>query len=1197
MSKAKIMKTLLCLCMLLIPLGMSAQGKKVNINVKDASLSSALRQVEQQSGYYKINYPSAEVSRYKVTANVKNATAPQAVNELLQGLPFTSSVNGQFIQIKRSARAASNGPQKAIRGRLLDADGEPLIGATVKVKDSNVGTVTDQDGYFLLPDASSNDVLQFSYVGKKTMQRQASSKNMTIILEDDGTTIDDVIVTGYQTISKERSAGSYDIIKGDEVSKKFLTANSVIDGLDGLATGLAISRNKYQDKYLIRGTTSINSERAPLFVVDGVPMESSVVEEMVNSNDIANITVLKDATAASIWGSQAANGVIVITTKKGSNNSRVKVSYSGSITTYGMPDYDYYNYMDGATFMKNAQEMFDAYSDVFSYNTVKMSTSGTSANACYHSQTPVIWPHERLMYQYKNGEITKEQRDAGLAQLLTNDGRAQFEDTFMSNKYFTQHNVNVSGGNDKTKYYLSLGYKGDQGSYKDWSNRININAYQEYQIAKWLKWDVTLNATFSNKHAHLNPYSEYRNSGMGERWFDEDAYNEFASAIEDFMYTNLPYHVLRDANGWVDQSPYVMSQEQRDAAEATTGVDLSFYPVNDFYKSVNSTNSTNLRVNTGLTVNLFKGMRYEGRFQYSRINRKVETYRPQDTYYVRFEKTVMFNPSTNKFRTPETGGNFGVNNSVATDWTLRNQFVYDNSFGNGDHQVTGLLGTEVRSYKYTSFNNSIRGYDMQTMKAVDYDLYALSGGFTMPVVIGWYASVNSRVYSQSETAKKYFSLYANAAYTYLNKYTINASMRMDQSNLFGSDPSNQYKPIWAVGAAWKISEESFMKDINWINELKLRASFGFAGNSPQPGTGGKYDILYATNDSRYPGPGYQIETPANKKLTWEKTRTINLGFDLRTLNNRLDISFDYYDKYTTDLIGTLMLNPTTGWLSTTGNLGEMSNRGLELTVNSHNIKSRDFNWHTMLTLSYNKNKIEKLEVKEARTLASDMIIGGHIEGYPMGSMFSYRYAGLDADGYPQVYDKNGEIVTKGNISYLDTEDAVYSGTSIPKVTGGLSNTFTYKDFALSFMFSYSLGNKLRKDADIYYGRVGSGLKKILDERWRKPGDEQFTDVPVYLPQSNSNYNTSAYYYADTHILDASYIKLRDVTLSYTIPSSWAQKIHASSIVLTGQIGNLLTIAFNGEGIDPEYYALSSPGYTARFTKYGPSYSFGISVNF
>jgi len=1197
MIKNPIMKVLSCLLLVLASLPASAQGNKVTLNAKEMALPTALRQVEQQSNYYKVNYPSAEVSRYKVTATVKNQTAPDAVKTLLKGLPFESTVNGQFIQIKKSSGQAGQAKRNIISGRILDDQGEPLIGVAVQIAGTNIGTVTDINGYYELENIDESETINYSYIGKRPLQRKAGRKQAVIILEDESALLDDVVVTGYQTISRERSAGSYDIVKGDELSKKFLTANSVIDGLEGMTTGLAVNHNKNEDKYLIRGTTSINSERSPLFVVDGVPMESSVVEEMVNNNDIQSITVLKDATAASIWGSQAANGVIVITTKKGANNSKVSVSYNGSITTYGKPDYGYYKYMDGETFMKNAQEMFDVYSDIYDYATVTMSTNGATSSSCYHSQTPVVWPHERLMYQYKNGEISKEQRDAGLAKLIAQDGRSQFEDAFMSNKFFTQHNINVSGGGAKSKYYLSLGYKGDQGTYKDWSNRVNVNAYQDYQITPWLKWDVTLNATIGNKHAHLNPYSEFSSSGTGERWFAEDSYNEFAFAIEDFVYTGLPYNIFRDSYGWIDQSPYVMSSEQRATAEAMTGVDLSFYPVDDFYKSVNSTHSTNLRFNTGLTINLLKGLRYEGRFQFSRINRKTETFRPEESYYVRYEKSVLFDPMTNNFRTPGTGGNFGLSNSVTTDWTLRNQFIYDNTFGDGNHQITGLAGTEVRSFKTTAFNNSIRGYDMQTMQYVDYDNYALSSGFIMPVTIGWYASVLSKTYSQTEAAKKYFSLYANAAYTYLNRYTVNASMRIDQSNLFGSDPNDQYKPIWAVGAAWKISDEAFMEDASWINELKLRASFGFAGNSPLPGTGGKYDILSATNDARYPGPGYNIVTPANKKLTWEKTRTINVGFDLRTLANRLSLSLDYYNKYTTDLIGTLMLNPTSGWLSTTGNLGEMSNRGLEMNINSHNIKSRDFNWRTTLTLSYNKNKIEKLEVEQPRTMASDMTSSGYFEGYPVGAIFSYRYAGLDGDGYPQAYDKDGNIVTKADVNYLTADDAVYSGTTIPKVTGGLTNTFTYKNLELSFMLSYSFGNKMRADADIYTGRVGSALKQMIDDRWRKPGDEKTTDVPCYLAMYDPNYVGDAFTYADTRVVDASYIKMRDISLSYTLPSSWARKVYANSIVLTGQIGDLFLIPFNSEGIDPEYFSLAYASYFSRYTKYGPSYSFGISVNF
>ena len=1182
---------------------MAQTEKKISLKVNNAPLSQVLTKIEDLSGC-KVSFTYDEVQQYRVSVNMKNQPVSAVMQQVLKDTPLEYTVKGKFITVfkgsklfRPQASPTSGASARTVKGTVRDADGEPLIGVTVQVEGTNKGTVTDYDGNFVLEGVEEGEMLTYSYVGKRPLKRHASYKPVVIILEDESALLDDVVVTGYQTISRERAAGSYNIVRGEEVDRHFLSTNSVIDGLEGKVTGLSINRNEHQDRYLIRGTTSINSERAPLFVVDGIPMEASLVEEMISSKDIANITILKDATAASIWGAQAANGVVVISTKKGEYDSKVRVNYGASITSYGKPDYDYYGFMDNQTFMKNAQEMFDIYSDTYSYATIQKSASGATANSCAHTSAPVIWPHERLMYQYKNGEITQDQRDAGLSALMVQEGRSQYEDLFMSNKFFTQHHVNVSGGNQKSKYYLSLDYKGDQGTYKDWNNRININAYQDYQIAKWLKWDVTINATYLNKKAHLSPFSESGGTTLGGRMFSEDAYNEFTGSFAEFSYTNLPYQIFRNNDGWIDQSPYVLSDEKRAMAEEATGIDLTFHPVDDFYKSVNNTNSTNLRLNTGLTANLLKGLRYEGRFHFSRINSKTETFRPQDTYYVRYEKTLLFNTSTGSFRTPTSGGNFGLHQAVTTDWTLRNQLVYDQEYEEGTHQITGLIGTEIRSYKTTAYNNSIRGYNMQTMQAEQYDQYALSSGFISPVTIGSYASVIYRDYEQSETAKKYFSLYANASYTYLSRYVLNTSLRMDQSNLFGSDPSNQYKPIWSIGAAWKISEESFMKGIDWVNELRLRASYGFAGNSPLPGTGGKYDILSATTDSRYPGPGYNIVTPANKKLTWEKTRTINLGSDTSLLNNRIRMSFDYYNKYTTDLIGTLMLNPTTGWLSTIGNVGELSNRGVELSINIHNIRSKSFNWHTELNLSYNKNRIEKQEVEKAYTLATDMLSAAYIQDYPVGALFSYRYAGLDERGFPQAYDKEGNIVQGANINSLTNEDVVYSGTTIPTVTGGLSNTFSYKNLELSFMMSYSFGNKMRKDADLFIGRVGSGLKKETDQRWRQPGDELTTDVPAYIAIRNSDYVSNAFLYADTRILDASYIKLRDISLTYTLPQRFVRRIHVNNIQITGQVGNLFIIPFNSEGIDPEYFNLRYPSYYSRSEKYGQSFSLALNISF
>lgn len=1179
------------LCLLCIPLAMEAQtkDKRISYTCSNEPLSTVLSNVERLSGYYKMNFSSDELKRFKVTIKIDQKTVPDAVDMLIKEFPLSKSIKGRYIQIFQVKETASQPVRVGtVKGTVIDMQGEPLIGAAVRVKGTNKGTVTDMNGDFSIPNISSNDVLQISYLGKKDIEQKVVFKPFKVYLEDDANMMEDVVVTGYQTISKERSAGSYNIIKGDDIALKAINTNSVIDGLEGLTTGLNINHAAGADKYIIRGTTSLNSTRSPLFVVDGVPLDESLVEDMINSNDIQSVTVLKDATAASIWGSQAANGVIVISTKRGENNQKVKVSYNGSFTYYGKPDYDYYNLMDSKTFMKNAQEMFDEYSDVYTYDMVQSSAGyGADHNLCYNGYTPVVWPHEVAMYEYKNGLITKEQRDAQLNRLIAMDGRGQYEDYFMSNRMFTQHNVSLRGGSNKHTYFLSLSYKGDQGISKDWSDKVTVNAYQDFKVTDWLKWDITVNANFGSKRAKLSP------------WYSTETLEDMASKMNlssGAKYYNLPYNIFRDENGWVDQSDMVMAPSMRQYAEDLTGIDMSFYPVEDFNNSTNKTVNTNLRVNTGVSLDLFKGLRYEGRFQYSRIHSRRETFRPSDTYIVREERVETFDTSTGELRVPKTGGHYTLLNALTTDWTLRNQLAYDASFDDEKHQITALLGTELRSYCNTGYTNQLRGYNMQTMQKEDYDVYAAQD-WLMPVPIGWYAVISTGEYSQSETAKKYFSLYTNAAYTYDRKYTLNFSLRMDQSNLFGSDPSNQYKPIWSLGAAWKMTEENFMKDISFLNDLTLRLSYGLAGNSPQPGTGGKYDILESYSDSRFEKPGFNIITPANDMLTWEKTRTVNVGFDTRLFNNRVSLTFDYYNKYTTDLIGVVNLNPTTGWLSTTGNLGEMSNRGIELSLNTHNIQSRDFNWFTTLTLSYNKNKVEKLDVESPIELATDLMYQSFVEGYPMGSMFSYRYAGLDSEGRPQAYDKDGNIVTGTDTQLLTKDDVVYSGSTIPKVYGGLTNTLSYKDWELSFMFVYNFGAKMRKDGLVFNGRPGANLLKDYDNRWRKPGDEAFTDIPRYTPSYDYSSYSSVYYDADTRVLDASYIRLRDLTLSYSVPASFCRKLKTESIRITGQVGNLFLIAFNGEGIDPEAYAYSSGMYNVRQEKYGPSFSFGLNVNF
>ncbi len=1167
-------------------------AQNVKFTFKNTPIKTILADVSEKTGFKFVYSNELQQIDNKVDFNLDADKGD--INSILKNLfantPVSWKINGNQVVIAPSEIISQNSGKQnqdsKFSGKISDgASGETIPGVAVKNLRTNEVVVANDMGEFSIG-AQQGDVLAFTSIGMKDVNFTVTrtDKIASVVMEMDLVSLEDVVVTGYQTISKERSAGSYNIIKGSDVVNKAISRNSIVDGLEGMTTGLSINNGTYR----VRGTSSINSNQSPLFVIDGVAMTASRIEDLISSNDISNITVLKDATAASIWGSQAANGVVVITTKRGQNKEKLRISYNGSFTYYGKPDYDYYNYMDSQTWMKNAQEMFDMYSETYKYENLKSARSGTDhALNSSGSGIPVIWPHEEAMYKYKEGLISQTERDSYLASLVGLDGRGQFEEYFMSDKMYTSHTVSLNGGSDKHTYYVSLNYKGDQGISQDWENKFSINATQDFQITPWLKWDITLNSYWAQTNAHVNPFH------TGTPTPTNTVFQTYSGA----RYYPLPYNIFVDENGdEINQSAMIISEYGKEYAEDLTGINLDFYPLQDWKNSTRNDVASNIRVNTGFNVSLFKGLRYEGRFQYNRFNSKTETFRDANTYIVREERMLTYDTANKTLRVPKTGGHFTVGNTLASDWTLRNQLVYDSSFNNKKHQVTALMGTELRESKSTTYTSYARGYNIQTMIYEKYDINAVSGNISK-IPFGSTTTILSSTYGQSETTTKYFSLYANAAYTYDNKYTLNASLRMDQSNLFGSNPANQYKPIWSVGGAWQIAKEEFMSNCNFFNQLTLRASFGYAGNSPDPGTGGTYDILKASTSVRFETPVYKVDTPANDMLIWEKTRIVNIGFDTQFLKNAIALSFDYYNKYTTDLISTVTLNPTTGFFSALGNIGELSNKGFEFTLTTNNFRREKFTWQTMLTFSYNKNKVEKV-VRETPIQYADQLVGTQtaLEGYPMYSLFSYRYAGLTNEGMCAAYDKEGNIVSAEDVAYLTKDDAVHSGTTVPPIFGGLTNRFSFNNFELSFMFVYNFGAKMREDGIYFYGRPGAHLLSDFDKRWRKPGDEEFTDIPKYTVTNDKLLKENVYKYADTRILDASYIKLRDLTLSYTLPSRICQKIKTKNISVTATVGNLFCIPFNSKGIDPEAYSFGNGSYNARGEKYGPSYTIGLNIN-
>ena len=831
--------------------------------------------------------------------------------------------------------------------------------------------------------------------------------------------------------------------------------------------------------------------------------------------------------------------------------------------------------MTSGEFISTASEVFDPYT--YPYGDVSTMTWGIPGNF------PVVYPHEIPMYRYFAGEISYAEREAALSSLASSDGRKDYEKYLMSNAFLTTHSLSFSGGDRKNNYYVSFEYEGEQGISMDRSDGYKIYMRDLLNITGWLKLDLSLNAYYSRSRSHLT-------SG------DDEGMDHL---------TTLPYAVFYGEDGNpVSFTQYLMTPSMQSGTEQVTGINLDYYPVQDYLSSTQDDTEFSIRANAGITVNLFKFLTYEGRFQYLRSSVKTESFYPADSFKVRLDRTYGTDTDGVAWL-PSSGGNFTMGDAYTDSYTVRNQLNFDYTLDKSmKHQITAVAGFEIRDTRTAGHSSFMRGYDMQTMQHIEYDDYNLSTtgvrNPVLPMLTG--ASANyfdPNSYSQTESEYRFMSLYANASYTLADRYSLNASMRVDQSNLFGSDPSVQFKPIWSVGGIWNIAKEKFLVHSTWLDNLNIRLSYGFAGNSPDPGQGGPYDILGSVSDPSYNefGLGYVVTTPANDKLTWEKTRTWNLGIDFDFFS-RLSGSVDFYDKYTTNLLADTPSDPTTGFTSVLSNVGEMSNRGVELSLTSLNIVSNGFLWTTNFNFTYNRNKLVSMYVNPPETPYS-MVDYEYWEGYPYGTIFGYRWAGLDhADGMPRVYDSGGNAVR--SISDIDSMSAVpYLGTTVPPFYGSLTNTFRFRDFELSFMFVYNMGHVLRNDINTQYTyRLSGSLHNDFARRWKQPGDEAFTDVPAYYRLDDTSVNEtdvlSLYQYADINVLDASYIKLRDLSLTYYLPERACREICAGSASVRLQVSDLFVIPFNREGIDPEAFSLR---YGSRGDKFRPMMTLGVSIDF
>ncbi|MBL1408735.1 SusC/RagA family TonB-linked outer membrane protein [Sphingobacterium faecale] len=1139
---------------------------------KTVSVVEALRDITQT---YKTKFVyESEILRGKTTTASTKKEPGQSMEELLKDILYANDLlflyvsENHYAIVKKDQRSLTENKGSStpaafagrVYGAITDQDGRPLPGVNVFIRGKSARAVSGVSGNYSI-EATKDDIIVFTYVGFKPGEGKANPEGvLNITMDADVHQLQDVEVvsTGYQTLSRERSAGSFS--KPDiGVFQNRSSSMSIVQRLDGLVPGLTINNAPGTETMLIRGLTSINGSASPLFVVDGVVLDAENISSL-NPNDVEDITVLKDATAASIWGSNAANGVIVITTKKGGNTGKIKIDYDGFINFQGRPQTDYLPVLTSQQFIQAATDIFDPVINTY---------------ASVSKYSPTTWKpvplHEELLYKLndKINPPTAEQRTAyekQLHDLANTSNQQQIDDLFYRSGLLTNHTISLRGGSDKYGFYGSAAYTGNQSSTPGRnSNNYKVNLRQDFKFSDRIQMHLITDLT--------NTTSKSKRAATPNNMF-------------------LPYVLFRDGEGDnMSMSWLQLPDGDREKYENLSRLDLSYSPLDEWDSGYTSANAILARINTGLNVKLVKGLQFQGVYGLVKGNTKTKSFDDDQSFTFRKELAQFTKPATGPtanptYFLPERGAIFDVNNHLQENWNIRNQLMFDDSYDNQRHQISALLGHEIRKTFYTANGSSVRGYDEQlgTSAQLDYNTLAVTGvaGAVLPRGTG-NNKIDIKNFTSLEDDIRYISYYGNLGYTYQTKYTINGSWRIDESNLFGKDKSAQNRPVWSVGASWMISGEDFMDNIAWVDRLKVRTTYGVTGNSPRPGSAASHDIFSVQTNAIFPGGrGLILSTPGNRNLSWESTKTLNVGLDF-SIFKRLNGSVDVYNKKTEDLIGELQINPFTGFASIEGNQGALRNNGIELNINSLNISNRDFSWRTMLTLGYNKNKVLDLYSKTAITTGSKKVEERFIKGYSAYSIFAYQYAGLNEEGTPQIRLNDGTLSTAKNVA--TPEDIVYMGTFQPKWAGGFGNDFKYKDFGLQVNAVYNLGFVMRRDVNRFYsgGRLVPNAGSLTTgnvhadfaDRWMKKGDEAFTDIPAYNSAKTDPRELNYYYLADKNVVDASYIKLRDITLSYSLPKKLLHTVRADGLSFRLQVSNIMLWKANDYGIDPEFQSAGS----------------------
>ena len=1194
-----------------------AQQERVSLDMKNVTVKMLFDEIQRQTDLHFLFNTEQTNQLGKLSIKVESETVENVLKRIFEGTDLVYNFRGNIIVVKREVKVVDDEQKKSIRivGRVTDEKKLPLPGVTVLVKGLTLGTVTNVEGRYVLNlPAMEKFTLLFSFVGMENREVAYTGKDtINVVMKESEVTLDEVVVvsTGYQTIDKRKLTSAVTSIKAEDIIVPGL--NSIDQMLEGHVPGMIFMQNSGQvgavPRLRIRGTSTILGNQEPVWVVDGiiqqdpVDIDPSQLNDLdfvnllgnaisgLNPEDIEQIDVLKDASATAIYGARAANGVIVITTKKGKEGPPT-INYSVAGTFTRRPHYG-----DKSVNMMNSKER------------IALSRELVEKGIVYNTVDSWVG-YEGALRDYWNDRIdfNQFQKEVGRYESMNTD----WLDLLLQNSWSHRHTLGISGGSSSLKYYASLGYNDSQGTtkgegMKNYTTSVNLTANLNNVTLRFGMNGNVSDRSYTPSEVNVLGYAYNTSRAL-------PAFNEDGSL---WFYKRRGY-----SNDWC---PYSI--------------------INEMNNSSYDVDSKSMSVNATVDWRMIEPLKLGLTFSYSTSSTDVDTWYGQESFYVRKLRqtdSLLKDPDKDEDQVNEcpVGGELKKENSDSESWILRAQLDFNKYLDTErNHQIVATVGAEASSSHYTSARKTYRGYTPDRgLLVAEIDL-AYYQAFRR-----WSQTSEARgVFSDSKT--NLVSGYASLSYDYKGLYMFNANMRFDTSNKFGTKANDKITPIWSVSGRWNIKNDLF-EDVNWLGSLSLRASFGYQGNMLESESS-KLVIRKGDMNSTLGEYASFVETFPNPSLKWEKTASTNVQLDFDLFKGRLSASVSYYYKKTNDTFLTKTISRVNGREDYVLNKGTLENKGFEFSlrvipVNTLSAENPNgFRWIFDPQLGQVLNQLTKgRKVKDKsmhdRYTYEDYLNGSaQIVGRPLNTFYSYKFKGLDpTDGCPMFYDvdqydydEEGNVVLDRGALYdsMDRDDVFttvleHSGTRVPVIQGGLTNSFTYRRFTLSFNLAYSLGSKVRllkmyPDLETTYGTIApqptANARKEFINRWRYPGDERKTTIPgivsgarfgqtmgMWCVEKPYNFGKNLWNMWDNsniRVVSGDYLKLQSLSLRYNVPEAFAKKMYMKSAYIGFSCTNLFMICDKKlKGQDPAVQSGSAPSINMSLC---PTFSMNLNVTF